>query len=285
MRISATARTDGEGPGDPAVELLLTNTDGWEAREQLAEEVAAGLPPAPLWRQAEARMLAQRVSELVRDGHARPGEVVVLLRASGDLEVFERALQLRGLRTLAAVGAFWGHQQIGDLISYLRALANPLDEQALYGMLASPLGGCSRDCLALLAQTAQGTRRVPGRRRARRSPGTASWRPGSRPAIATRSRALASCCMASAPALRCGRSPCRSSARCRRRAIASTCSRWSGASGALPTCTSCCAWRGDSRPTKAAICAPFSTTSSISPTRRASSPTRRSRAWSPTPCA
>jgi ATP-dependent exoDNAse (exonuclease V) beta subunit len=163
----------GEGDGDgeptadardgderqPAVELLLTDADGWEQREELAVLVSAGLPPAPLWRQAEARMLALRIEGLVRDGSARPGEIVVLLRASGDLEVFERALQLRGLRTLAAVGAFWGHQQIGDLISYLRALANPLDEQALYGLLASPLGGCSRDCLALLAQSAQGSRR------------------------------------------------------------------------------------------------------------------------------
>ena len=64
-----------------------------------------------------------------------------------------------GLRTLAAVGAFWGHQQIGDLVAYLRALANPLDELALYGVLASPLGGCSRDCLALLARAAQASRR------------------------------------------------------------------------------------------------------------------------------
>jgi ATP-dependent helicase/nuclease subunit A len=143
----------------PTVELLLTDMDGWERREQLAAQVAAGLPAAPLWRQAEARMLAQRVGELVRDGQARPGEIVVLLRASGDLEVFERALQLNGLRTLAAVGAFWGHQQIGDLIAYLRALANPLDEEALYGLLACPLGGCSRDCLALLARASQADRR------------------------------------------------------------------------------------------------------------------------------
>jgi ATP-dependent exoDNAse (exonuclease V) beta subunit len=142
----------------PAVELLLTDVDGWEEREALAERVAAGLPPAQAWRQAEARLLAQRVGELVRSGRARAGEIVVLLRASGDLEVFERALQLVGLRTLAAVGAFWGHQQIGDLVAYLRALANPLDEEALYGVLASPLGGCSRDCLALLARSAQ-TRR------------------------------------------------------------------------------------------------------------------------------
>jgi ATP-dependent helicase/nuclease subunit A len=150
---------EGEADAEPAVELLLSDAGGWEAREELAAAVAAGLPPAPLWRQAEARMLAQRVSELVASGRVRAGDVVVLLRATGDLEVFERALQLCGLRTLAAVGTFWGHQQIGDLLAYLRALANPLDEEALYGVLASPLGGCSRDCLALLAQAAQASRR------------------------------------------------------------------------------------------------------------------------------
>jgi ATP-dependent helicase/nuclease subunit A len=146
---------------EPAVELSLTDMGGWEGREDLAAEIAAGLPHAQLWRQAEARLLARRVAGLIEAGDARAGDVVVLLRASGDLEVFERALQLRGLRTLAAVGAFWGHQQIGDLLAYLRALANPRDEEALYGALASPLGGCSRDGLALLADAArQGNRGV-----------------------------------------------------------------------------------------------------------------------------
>ncbi|MCW3024645.1 MAG: family ATPase, partial [Solirubrobacterales bacterium] len=150
---SGSAPRGGES-AEPAVELLLTNTRGWEEHEDLAASLAAGLPHAQPWRQAEAWTLAGRIAELVQTGRARAGEVAVLLRASGDLDVFERALQLRGLRTLAAVGAFWGSQQIGDLISYLRALANPLDEEALYGALASPLGGCSRDCLGLLADAA-----------------------------------------------------------------------------------------------------------------------------------
>ena len=99
-------------------------------------------------------MLAQRVAELVESGEAQAGEVVVLLRAVGDLEMYERALQEHGLRTLAAVGGFWGHQQVGDLLAYLRALANPLDEPALYATLASPLVGCSSDGLALIARAA-----------------------------------------------------------------------------------------------------------------------------------
>jgi ATP-dependent helicase/nuclease subunit A len=141
-------------PAGPVVELLLSSKDGWDDSETLAAAVAAGLPHATIWRQAEARLLAQRVHELVQAGEALPGEIVVLLRASGDIEVFERALQLQGLRTLATVGTFWGRQQIGDLHSYLRALANPRDEEALYSVLASPLAGCSRDGLALLAKAA-----------------------------------------------------------------------------------------------------------------------------------
>jgi ATP-dependent helicase/nuclease subunit A len=140
--------------GGPLVELLLTSKGGWEDQE-LAESLGRGLPPAASWRQAEALLLAQRVYELVAAGTARAGEVVVLLRAVGDIEVYERALQLQGLRTLAVVGGFWRRLQTHDLLAYLRALANPLDEEALYETLASPLVGLSSDALALLAQAAR----------------------------------------------------------------------------------------------------------------------------------
>jgi ATP-dependent helicase/nuclease subunit A len=135
---------------EPCVELLLTSRRGWD--EQEGER--PGASSAPLWRHAEADALARRVVDLVAAGQTRAGEVAVLLRAVGDLDVYERALQARGLRTLAAVGGFWGRQEVGDLLAYLRALANPLDEQALYGTLASPLAGCSSDALALLARAA-----------------------------------------------------------------------------------------------------------------------------------
>jgi ATP-dependent helicase/nuclease subunit A len=141
--------------GAPAVELLLTSaTEQWKSHESAAA-LADGLPYAPLARQAEARLLAQRLRELVDAGEAEPGEIVVLLRATGDIETFERALQLQGLRTLASVGTFWSRQQIADLHSYLRALANPRDEEAVYATLASPLAGASRDALALLAEGAR----------------------------------------------------------------------------------------------------------------------------------
>jgi ATP-dependent exoDNAse (exonuclease V) beta subunit len=141
------------GPEAP-LELLLTDRRAWNG------DSPACTPPgelsAPRWRHAEARLLASRIAELIDAGRARPGEVAVLLRSVGDLPLYQRALEECGLRTLAAVGSFWGHQQVGDLLAYLRALANPLDEVALYSTLASPLVGLSSDALALLAQAAQG---------------------------------------------------------------------------------------------------------------------------------
>ncbi len=149
------AREDASEDGvEPRVELLLTSRRGWDGE---AEEWS-GDSSTPYWRQAEARVLAGRVADLVAGGQVRAGEVAVLLRAVGDLDVYERALQARGLRTLAAVGGFWGRQEVGDLLAYLRALANPLDEPALYGTLASPLVGCSSDGLALLARAAGAAR-------------------------------------------------------------------------------------------------------------------------------
>ncbi|HEY3865983.1 MAG TPA: UvrD-helicase domain-containing protein [Solirubrobacteraceae bacterium] len=147
------------GAEEPLVELLLTHKRGWEEDEERAKGIAGELPSAPLWRQAEARLLAGRVAELVESGAARAGAVAVLLRAVGDLEVYERALQDRGLDTLATVGGFWDDEQVGDLLAYLRALANPLDELALYGTLASPLVGVSSDGLALLGRAAKAGRR------------------------------------------------------------------------------------------------------------------------------
>ncbi|HEY7960675.1 MAG TPA: UvrD-helicase domain-containing protein [Solirubrobacteraceae bacterium] len=141
------------GAGAAPIELLLTDRRGWET-EGLARKIAGELPDAPRWRQAEARLLAQRIAELVDEGRAQAADVVVLLRAVGDLPVYQRALEERGLRTLAAVGSFWGHQQVGDLLAYLHALANPLDELALYSTLASPLVGISSDGLALIARCA-----------------------------------------------------------------------------------------------------------------------------------
>ena len=142
----------------PAVELLLTDAEAVEAA--WPPETLASLPQATAKRRAEARVVAARIASLVRDEGVTPSDVVVLLRAATDMAVFERAIEEQGLSTLAAGGGgYWGRQQVLDLCAYLGALANPRDELALLGLLASPLVGLGADGLAILARTAKpGTR-------------------------------------------------------------------------------------------------------------------------------
>jgi ATP-dependent exoDNAse (exonuclease V) beta subunit len=159
--VPLVAGRDGEDDGEhPRVQLLLVDDahdDETRLPETARRALAAGMPPArTVTLLAEARAVAAHVAGLVRDGVCGAGEVAILLRAASDLHVFERALELEGLATLASGGrGYWLRQQVQDLTSYLAALANPMDEPALLAMLASPLVGLSSDALALLANTAR----------------------------------------------------------------------------------------------------------------------------------
>src|SRR5581483_3440485 len=113
------------------------------------------------WRVAEARGLAARVAELMQAGSA-PRDFVVLSRATTDLRAYERALEERGIPTYVIGGrGYWAHPQVVDMVAYLRALANPRDEEALYTVLASPLVGLSVDGLVVVAAAARAAGRDP----------------------------------------------------------------------------------------------------------------------------
>jgi ATP-dependent exoDNAse (exonuclease V) beta subunit len=118
--------------------------------------------PVSAWRVAEAQALGDRVAELMQAGDATPGDTVVLLRASTDMRVYERALEDRGIPTYVIGGrGYWAHPQVVDMVAYLRALANPRDLEALYTVLASPLVGVSLDTLVILAAAGRSADRDP----------------------------------------------------------------------------------------------------------------------------
>ena len=80
------------------------------------------------------------------------------MRATTDMRAYERALERRGLPTYVIGGrGYWSHPQVVDLVAYLRALANPRDEESLYGVLASPMVGVSLDALVILAAAGRST--------------------------------------------------------------------------------------------------------------------------------
>jgi len=170
------AGSDGDGPADgPCVELIVADRQhtGTRWREKFEADELLGDPPAEQafgdslrdvvpGRAAEARMLAKRIDELVASGRYAAGDIVLLVRATTHLAAYERALEDRGIPTYAMGGrGYWSQQQVGDLRAYLAALANPLDDLALYTALVSPIGGVSLDALVVIKATAQRRRVEP----------------------------------------------------------------------------------------------------------------------------
>jgi ATP-dependent exoDNAse (exonuclease V) beta subunit len=143
-------------PGVLAVELLLTARDGWDADGLDLEPAIDGATPFNCL--AEARFVAARLRELAEAGVPR-GEMVVLLRAFTHLDAYEDSLERAGLRPYVVGGrGYWSQQQVADVCALLAVIANPLDDHALFGALASPACGAAPDTLWLL-RAAAGKRR------------------------------------------------------------------------------------------------------------------------------
>ena len=235
-------------PGDPggavpSVELLVTDSRGWDEDTRLGLD---GVETKP-HRRAEARALAHRLREEV-DGGRPASDIVVLVRATASLRVLEEAIEEQGVPTYVVGGrGYWSQQPVRDGIAYLAALANPLDEEALLGVLASPVlrrrrrradparrrrarsaaasgPRCGRRCGGDVAGTAP--RRAVARRDLRSRDAAARGR---------RARAASSPSRASSPTSASTRSGCPSrccwSGRSRGRATTSRCSRGRAASG------------------------------------------------------
>jgi ATP-dependent exoDNAse (exonuclease V) beta subunit len=164
--VPLTAGVPGAGDGKaPRVELLLTDCSddrpgkacGWRD-----EAIELELPPSeknPAY-VAEARALAERLRELADAGTPR-GEMVVLLRAFTHVDAFEEALERAGLDPYVVGGrGYWSQQQVEDLLRILGAVANPLDDEVLFGALSGPACGASADALWLLRQAAGPGRHV-----------------------------------------------------------------------------------------------------------------------------
>jgi ATP-dependent helicase/nuclease subunit A len=158
LRVGAPPRTPHPRGDGPAVEVLLTGRDGWE--DEGVELDPATDARTPLSLLAEARFVAKRLRALADSGIGR-GEMVVLLRAFTHLDAYEDSLERAGLRPYVVGGrGYWSQQQVADVCALLATIANPLDDQALLGTLASPACGVAPDTLWLLRAAAGANRHI-----------------------------------------------------------------------------------------------------------------------------
>jgi ATP-dependent exoDNAse (exonuclease V) beta subunit len=153
------ARSSQDGSRGPDVDLCLTLDEGnaRDARRWRAEGIDLDGPPTETQPKvvAEARFAARRLRELVDAGEAERGDIVVLLRAFTHVDAYEEAFRRAGLEPYVVGGrGYWSQQQVDDLLHLLGTIANPLEDEALFGTLASPAVGVSPDALWLLRAAA-----------------------------------------------------------------------------------------------------------------------------------
>ncbi|WP_433632569.1 UvrD-helicase domain-containing protein [Halomicrococcus sp. NG-SE-24] len=85
----------------------------------------------------------------------RPDDIAILLRSRTHLKKYERALDDHNIPYTVASGiGFYDTPEITALVNLFRALADPDNERALYGVLRSPLFGLTDNTLASLKQDA-----------------------------------------------------------------------------------------------------------------------------------
>jgi ATP-dependent exoDNAse (exonuclease V) beta subunit len=152
LRVGALPSSPAPAGEGAAVEVLLTGREGWDGEEIKLDPATDARTPAN--QLAEARFLAARLRELADQGVER-GAMVVLLRAFTRLDAHEDSLERAGLRPYVVGGrGYWSQQQVADVCALLATIANPLDDQALLGTLASPACGVTPDTLWLLRAAA-----------------------------------------------------------------------------------------------------------------------------------
>lgn len=128
-------RTDGQ----PRVELWTVGEAGAKAKAAEA-------------RRAEAEAIADWIAGEVCEKRLTCGDVAILLRALSSLHVFTRALRERGIPFALEGGREWSERPEGkQLLSLLRAIADPDDAAAVVGVLRSALGGVPDPELAAYA--------------------------------------------------------------------------------------------------------------------------------------
>ncbi len=154
------------GPVEPdlPVDLLLTkDTRGKDVTRWADVMPESEMPPSessPVY-VAEARGLALRLRELVDAGEIKRSETVVLLRAFTHVDAYQEALARAGLDPYVVGGrGYWSQQQVEDLTRLLGVIANPLDDEMLFGALASPAVAAGPDALWLLRKAAGEGRHV-----------------------------------------------------------------------------------------------------------------------------
>ena len=105
-------------------------------------------------REAEARMVAQRIKRLVQKGNnIKYGDIVILFRASTSMQLYQQALQKMAIPYYTASGGgFYRRPEVVDQLNLLRLVEQRYHGVALLGLLNSPYVSLSAESLLWLSE-------------------------------------------------------------------------------------------------------------------------------------
>ncbi len=144
-------------PPAPAAEILLAATPD------------SPIANAPQANQAQARAVAQRISEMLDGAEkiiwddsaeqyrpVRPGDIAILFARMTNTALYERELARRGIGYYVIAGTgFFQQQEVFDILNALCAIDNPFDDVAFAGVLRSSLFGLDDNALMHIAASCE----------------------------------------------------------------------------------------------------------------------------------
>ncbi len=110
------------------------------------------------WIAARIQLMVAQQEALILDDAGQPvpvryGDIALLFRAMTDVKRYEQALRSRGIPFTVLSGAgFFEKQEVLDTLNLLRVLIYPDDEEALVGLLRSPVIGVTDDTLFFMTR-------------------------------------------------------------------------------------------------------------------------------------
>ncbi|MDO4581351.1 MAG: helicase-exonuclease AddAB subunit AddA [Bacillota bacterium] len=146
---AAALKAGREDRGEPSPpELWLIERDRADTADG-ADAADGGEEPTAL--EMEARLIAARAGELIRQGY-QPRDIAVLLRnASGREDIVAAALNAAGIAAVADKGkSYLEAPEIEMMLAVLKIIDNPLQDIPFAAVLRSPVGGFDADELVEL---------------------------------------------------------------------------------------------------------------------------------------
>lgn len=138
-----------------------------EIKDQLPKRLnsvdAASLPPKPhvvhfQHYSQEVQFVLEQIERSLKEGHHRPRDFAILVRASQHAIPFVEALTRQGFPThFSGAQGLYQREEIKDLLAVLRVLVNPSDTIALFRLLSLPLWGFEMEFLLQLTHQAKST--------------------------------------------------------------------------------------------------------------------------------